>query len=231
MALCRPFHNFHSRLMTACRWGDLSTVQSLCQLATSQTLLFSSDIQELVHYASRCNHKPIVEYLCELDLSLAASPRTRTQFDAYKQGVMWAASCNVLSVMRFLCELALSRPTLGITPAFDDNRPLRWAMDYHSRSVVRYLCELAQSCPCSGIDPAAKDNFAIKQAAKYGWAEMVRHLCEHPTVDPAAVLRMDPQPPADILEIVCDALAQRRRWSSLRAAFVAAVVNFPCAPL
>ena len=102
-----------------------------------------------------------------------------------------------------------------VDPAADNNYAIRNIAMWGRAEVAALLLAHPR------VDPAAGADAAIRSAARAGHAGVAALLLDDPRVDPAA---LDPPEfaPFRARPPVAAALARRRRWSPLRAAFLAA---------
>jgi ankyrin repeat protein len=201
----------------------LAVLKYVCELGLAHPELGQNlavrDRQRLFVCFAEDGDLPQVQYLCELGLAhphLGFNPAYR-----HSKALRRAAASGYLSVVQYLCELGLAHPELGISPAAKNNEAIASAAD--ELDIVRYLCELGLAHPELGINPAEAFLFAVEWKC---W-DVVHLLCNHPAVDPSCLFFMEPPPPVGILELARVAVAERRRWTENRAAWVFAMVADP----
>jgi ankyrin repeat protein len=221
------------------RKGHLVIVQYLCELMLSRPLLRMNSLlwmNAALINAARFGHVDVVRYLCELAMShpsLGMNPAARKN-----RAIGSATFEGHLSVVQYFCELALAQPSLGISPAAAFEEVVSWSPE--RAEVLVFLCEFGLAHPELGIDPTfnnynafhwASVNLTVNEELAPWCLAAIQCLCKHPAVDLFRVLQRlqeeyegEDGPPAVVLEIVRAAQEQRRRWSTLRAAWVATAV-------
>jgi len=207
----------------ACRHGDLPTVKYfIAGKGGNEGVKVAAKDSKCIRVAAKHGQLAVLQYLCELALAqptLHLDPAAKDN-----RPLAFAAEGGHIAAVTYLCELALAHPALGIMSPKNFGLTSIAAINGHLE-MVRTLFKLNAAYPALGIYVAANNNKTLAYAAIENHLPVVQYLCELPEVDPAHVLQLPPGwVSADVLDAVRAALAWRRWWTPVRAAWVGAVV-------